>query len=64
MAPRFSEMCKVHVIDERFGDYEGYVISSQFRDGRWIYKVSISENPSTFDSFDNWIPEDCLEKVR
>jgi hypothetical protein len=64
MAPRFSEMNKVRVICEQFGKYEGYVIASQFRDGRWIYKISISEDPSKSDTFDNWIPEECLEVAR
>lgn len=59
--PRFSELNKVRVICERLGDYEGYVIAWQFRDGRWIYKLSISEDPKKLDSFDNWIPEECLE---
>ena len=64
MAPRFSEMNKVRVICERLGDYEGYVIASQFRDGRWIYKLSISEDPTKSETFDNWIPEECLELTR
>jgi len=64
MAPRFSEMNKVRVNCEKFGKYEGYVIASQFRDGRWIYKISISEDPSKSETFDNWIPEECLELTR
>jgi hypothetical protein len=64
MTPRFSEMNKVRVNSEKFGKYEGYVIASQFRDGRWIYKISISEDPSKSDTFDNWIPEESLELVR
>ena len=61
MAARFSEMNKVRVICDQFAEYEGYVIASQFRDGRWIYKLSISEDPSKQDTFDNWIPEECIE---
>jgi len=64
MAPRFSEMNKVRVICEQFGDYEGYVIASQLRDGRWIYKISISEDPRKSDTFDNWIPEECLDLTK
>ena len=67
MLPRFSEMNKVRVICEEFGNYEGYVIGSLFRDGRWLYKVSISEDPTSADiadTFDNWIPEECLELTR
>jgi hypothetical protein len=64
MAPRFSEMNKVRMICDGYGDYEGYVVASQFKDGRWIYKVSISENPKKLESFDNWIPEECLELAR
>ena len=68
MAPRFSEMNKVRVTGEQFGDsYEGYVIASLFRDGRWLYKISISEDPTSADpsdTFDNWIPEECLERTK
>ena len=61
MSPRFSEMNKVRVVCERLGKYEGYVIASQLRDGRWIYKISISEDPSKSETFDSWIPEECLD---
>jgi len=68
MAPRFSEMNKVRVIGEQFDDaYEGYVIASLFRDGRWVYKISISEDPTRTDpsdTFDNWIPEESLELTK
>jgi hypothetical protein len=46
MTPRFSEMNKVRVNDRENEPYEGYVIDSQFRDGRWLYKLSISEDPA------------------
>lgn len=64
MTPRFSEMNKVRVICEQFGKYEGYVIASLFRDGRWIYKVSLPDDQAPQGSFANWIPEECLEKTR
>jgi hypothetical protein len=64
MEPKFSEMNKVRITNPDFGDYEGYVIASQLRDGRWIYKLSISEDPAKRDSFDNWIPEEFLERAR
>jgi hypothetical protein len=64
MAPRFSEMNKVRVICEQFGNYEGYVIASQFKGGKWIYKISISEDPKALETFDNWIPEECLQLTR
>ena len=64
MEPRFSELNKVRITNEQFGEYEGYVIASLFRDGRWIYKLSISEDPRKLDTFDNWIPEECLELTR
>jgi len=64
MEPRFSELNKVRVTCEQFGKWEGYVIASLFRDGRWIYKVSISDDPRKRDTFDNWIPEECLELTR
>jgi len=60
-------MNKVRVICEQFGIYEGYVLAWQFRDGSWIYKVSISQDPASADpsdTFDNWIPEECLELTK
>ena len=62
--PRFSELNKVRVTGERFGDFEGYVVASLFKDGRWIYKISISEDPRKPETFDNWIPEEFLENLK
>jgi hypothetical protein len=64
MSPRFSEMNKVRVIKRDFGECEGFVIASQFRDGRWIYKLSISEDPKKSETYDNWLPEVWLELAR
>jgi hypothetical protein len=64
MEPRFSEMNKVHVTHGKNEPYEGYVIASQFSDGRWLYKISISEDPTTWDSYDNWAPEEWVEKTK
>ncbi len=63
MEPKFSEMNKVRVIDGSNDPYEGYVIASQLRDGRWIYKLSrpVDGSPETYD---NWVPEEWLQKVR
>jgi len=52
MAPRFAEMNKVRVIGEEFEDsYEGYVIASLFRDGRWVYKISHFRRSNKHRSF-------------
>jgi len=64
MSPRFSEMNKVRVIKEDFGECEGYVVASQFRNGRWIYKLSISEDPRKPETYDNWLPEEWLERTK
>jgi hypothetical protein len=64
MKARFSEMNKVRMTTDDFGDFEGYVIGSLFREGRWIYKISISEDPRKAKSFDNWVPEEFLELCR
>ncbi len=63
MEPKFSEMNKVRVIDGANDPYEGYVIAFQLRDGRWVYKISASEDGST-ETYDNWVPEEWLQKVR
>ena len=60
MSSRFSEMNKVRVNDRENEPYEGYVIAYQFRNGRWIYKLSISEDPSKPETYDNWLPEEWL----
>jgi hypothetical protein len=64
MSPRFSEMNKVRVNDRENEPYEGFVIASQFRDGRWIYKLSISEDPTKLETYDNWLPEEWLEPTK
>jgi hypothetical protein len=64
MAPRFSDLNKVRVNDRKNEPYEGYVIASRFEDGRWIYKISISEDPRTTESWDNWAPEEWLELTK
>ena len=64
MEPRFSEMSKVRVTDGENKPYEGYAIASQFRDGRWLYKISISEDPRTSDTYDNWVPENWIQKAK
>jgi hypothetical protein len=64
MEPRFSEMNKVRVKCAETGDYEGYVIAWQFRDGRWIYKLSVPDEPPSKDTYDNWVPEEWLELTK
>ena len=64
MTARFSELNKVRVISDPFGQYEGYVIGSLFRDGRWVYKISLTDDQSPEGTFDNWMPEEWLEKTR
>lgn len=64
MNARFSILAKVWVTREEFGKYEGFVIGAEFRDDRWIYKLSIAEDPMKPETFDNWIPEECLELAR
>jgi hypothetical protein len=64
MEPKFFEMNKVRVTDGNNASYDAYVIASQFRDGRWIYKLSISEDPRKSDTYDNWVPEEWLQKIK
>jgi len=60
MDPRFSEMNKVLVNNGKSQPYEGYVIATLFKDGRWIYKLSISKDPRSTETYDNWVPEKWL----
>ncbi len=63
MEPKFSEMNKVRVTDGANDPYEGYVIGSEFCDGRWTYEISISDDPTKSETWENWAPEDWLEKI-
>ena len=63
MSPKFDEMAKVLVKYES-GPLEGYVIGSELKDGRWIYKISHPDPDEPEDSFDNWMPEEALEQIR
>ena len=62
--PRFSELNKVRVNDTVNEPYEGYVVGSEFKDGRWIYKISISEAAPSDGTWDNWAPEEWLEQIK
>jgi hypothetical protein len=64
MTPRFSEMNKVRVNDTVNETYEGYVVASQFENGRWIYKISIPEDQPSNRTWDNWAPEEWLELTK
>ena len=64
MEPRFSELNKVRVNDGKMEPYEGYVIEIRFKDGRWIYKISISEDPRSTETWDNWVPEKWLTLIK
>ena len=61
--PRFSDLNKVRITRPGLKDFEGYVIGSQFRGGRWIYKISFSEGKKPEDTFNNWLPEEWLERI-
>ena len=64
MVMRFCELHKVKAINERLGDYVGYVVASQFRNDRWVYKNSISEHPKRPETRDNWIRKKYLQKTK
>ena len=64
MSPRFSELNKVEVMSPTSERWEGYVIASQFRDGRWMYKISMTEDPQKSKSFDCWFPEEWLQATK
>lgn len=64
MEPRFSEMNKVRVKHGDSPAYDGYVIASQFKDGRWIYKLSAIDEDRPGETFDNWVPENWCELTK
>lgn len=63
-APRFSEMNKVRVTGKTAEPYAGYVSASQFKDGRWIYKLSITDEDRPGETYDNWVPEEWCELTK
>jgi hypothetical protein len=62
MSPRFSELTKVRVLDADVS-LEGFVVSMEFRDGRWIYKVSHPNPDAPRETYDLWHPESALELI-
>jgi uncharacterized protein YciI len=64
MEARFAELNKVLVKSGKKPPYTGYVIKTLFKGSRWIYKISISETPRTFETWDNWVPEEWLELTK
>ena len=62
--PKFPELSKVRVIDVEGEQYEGYVVDSVFRDGRWLYQVSIQDEEKKTETYDNWVPEEWLTLVK
>jgi len=61
--PQFSVMNKVLVTPPSKEAWEGYVLESRFKDGRWIYNISLMEENNE-DSFDCWFPEEWLKKIK
>jgi hypothetical protein len=63
-SPRFSDLNKVRVNDKSNEPYMGYVVGSLFKDGRWLYKISISDDPRSKETWDNWVAEKWLEPTK
>jgi hypothetical protein len=61
--PRLSLMAKLRVIDPAQPAAEGYVIEHRFRDGRWLYKLSLPNPDRAGETFDNWYAEDALDRA-
>jgi hypothetical protein len=64
VTPRFSELNKVRVNSGKHEPYDGYVVASRFKDGRWIYQISISDDPRKTETWDNWTPEEWLTLMK
>lgn len=64
MEPGFAELSRVCVIDPDQPPAEGYVVARQFRDGEWLYKVSIEDSGAPTGTFDNWYRENALSEVK
>lgn len=46
-----------------FGNWEGYVVGSLLKDGRWIYKLSISEAPTSLVRLHRRFHSDAAQRV-
>jgi hypothetical protein len=55
--PKFQELAHL-VASEEYGGVDGYVIKTLWKDGRWLYKLSIAESET--ETYDNWIREEHL----
>lgn len=61
MTPKFPELAKVRTPDSP--PMEGFIIESRFRDGRWLYKVSLPNPDAPGETFDNWYAEASLMRL-
>jgi len=62
MKPRFDEMDKVRVRYETEA-LDGFVMARECRNGEWTYKVSHPDPRKPGEFFDNWVPEEWLERA-
>jgi hypothetical protein len=60
--PKYGEMAKVCVKSPDASAFVGYVIASKWDapEGRWLYKVSLSEDDRDPNTFDNWVIADWI----
>jgi hypothetical protein len=62
--PKFTEMMQLRATFPDLPDSSiGFVIDTLFRDGRWLYKLSFADPDFKGATYDNWLPEEWLEKI-
>ncbi len=63
--PEYEELAKVRMEFPESDAFVGFVIDHKWDApaGRWLYKVSLSEDDQTDDTFDNWAPGDNITRV-
>ena len=64
--PEYGDMAKVRVNFPNASPFVGYVIATKWDapEGRWLYKVSLSEDDRNPDTFDNWVIVELITPER
>lgn len=65
MKPKFSEMARVLVKfpGDDMPPVDGYVVSSEWQEGRWVYEISFPDPDNPGGSYENWAPEEWLSTI-
>jgi hypothetical protein len=62
-APKFTELMLVRVNFPAAEAADGYVLRSEWQDGRWVYELSFPDTDRPGETYENWAPEEWLSEA-